>query len=157
MRVLITAGGALAVAAMVSAGCDTSAKDQVGHGAAGKPSSLIGCLTLGDNGQSIILRAENEPQRQGNERPERAASSPNVYRVETDRVDSVDVKSHVNSRVTVTGYVHAVPAHASGDANGNLQRPPTTGANTRTQDNRNDLIDMQVVRVTAVERLGSCQ
>jgi hypothetical protein len=156
MRAIFAVPAAVALAGLVSAGCDNSAKDQVGHGAAGKPSTLTGCLTRGDNGQSILLRAENAAQPQGNERPERPSSAPNVYRVESDRTDTIDISRHVNSRVTVTGYVQAVPVHATGDADGTLQRPPTSGANTKPQDERNDVIDMQVVRVTEVESLGAC-
>jgi hypothetical protein len=146
----------LAFVALVSTGCDRGVTDQVDHGAAGKPSTLTGCLTSGDNGRSIILRAENQPQLQGNERLDRPMSEPNVYRVESDRTDTVNIDDHVNSRVTVTGYVQSVPAHATGDANGTLQRPPTSGANTQPQDQRTDMIEMQVLRVTSVQRLGAC-
>jgi hypothetical protein len=156
MRTVTAAPAVMALAGVMSLACDNTAKDQVGHGAAGKPSTLTGCLTSGDNGRSILLRAENPAQPQGNERPERPSSSPDVYRVESDRTDTLDISRHVNSRVTVTGYVHAVPAHATGDADGTLQRPPTSGANTKPQDDRTDVIDMQIVRVTAVQPLGAC-
>jgi hypothetical protein len=155
-RSTTSAGIAAACVAALTWACDAGTSKQVDLGTGGKPSTLTGCLTRGDSGRSIILRSENTPQPQGNERPERPASAPNVYRVESDQADHVGVEDHVGSRVTVTGFLQAVPVHASGDANGTLQPAATSGANTAPQDQRSDMIDMGVVRVTGIQPLGPC-
>jgi hypothetical protein len=143
------------VCAMAIACGTESAREQVEHGAAGKASTLTGCLTRGDNGRSLVLRAENEPQLQGNERPERPLSSPNVYRLEAaDR--TIEMERHVDSRVRVNGSLETVPVHASGDANGTIQPAPTSGANTTPQDARTDMIDLKMFRVVSIEALGGC-
>jgi hypothetical protein len=145
----------IAITCAITLACSSeSAVEQVDHGSAGKESSLTGCVTQGDNGRSFILRAENEPQPQGNERPERPTSSPNVYRLAA--YESLNIERHVNNRVTVTGYLETVPVHAAGDAGGTLVPAPTSGVNTAPQDSRTDLIDMKVFKVISLEALGSC-
>jgi hypothetical protein len=150
-RFAIVAAGA----GLVNMGCNgpsTRTRDQTDHGAAGKQSSVTGCLMRGDNGQSYILRAENEPQPQGNERPERPTSSAGVYRISADH--SVDVSGSVGARVKVTAYLETVPVAATGDANGSIEPAATSGS--KPQDERTDMIDMKILRVTAVEKIGSC-
>src|SRR5215211_8661383 len=96
----------LHISGFICVGCSgQSAKDQVEHGSAGKPSNLTGCLARGDDGGSFILRAENEPQPQGNERPERLSSAPHIYRLEAHHDYEDDLRSNVNFRVELTGSV----------------------------------------------------
>jgi hypothetical protein len=146
---------AIAAAAALVAACDSSgAKEQVDHGAAGKPSTLTGCITNGDNGRSFVLQAENEPQPQGNEVSGRPASAPNVYRLEGDRRQ--DIENNVGAHVKVTGHLETIPVHASGDSGGTLKPAPTSGANVDPQDYRGDVLDMRVFRVTSLEKTGPC-
>jgi len=155
MRVFGCSTATVFVAAACTFACGHGS-NQVDLGSGGKSSTVTGCLSYGDNGKSIVLRSENPVQPQGNERPERPASATNVYRLETDQFDRVGVKDRVGSRVSVTGFVQAVPVPASGDANGTLQPAQTSGANATPQDQRQDVIDMSVLRVTGVETLGPC-
>ena len=123
---------AMTVAAALAGACDSGgAKEQVDHGAAGKQSTITGCITKGDNGRSFVLHAENEARPQGNEVGGRPASAPLVYRLEGDRAQ--DIENNVGSHVKVTGYLETVPVHASGDSGGTLKPAPTTGANVRSE------------------------
>jgi hypothetical protein len=149
---------AAAVAGLFTVSCGgPSPGNGAPQGAAGKESTITGCLTRGDNGESFIVRAENEPQPQGNERPERPTSAPGVYRVTTGD-HTMDVGEHIDARVRLRGHLVTIPVQAAGDANGTLQAAPGGGDNnTKPQDQRTDMIDMKTFRVTAIEKLGNCE
>jgi hypothetical protein len=150
-----TALGATFLAGLVSMGCSDSSAKRTDEGAAGKESSITGCLVRGDDGRSFIVRAEDQPQPQGNERPDRPASAASVYRVHAE--PRQDLNENVDTRVKLTGYLETVPVHAAGDADGSLKPAPTSGANTKPQDERSDIIDMKVFKVSSLEKLGPCR
>jgi hypothetical protein len=155
MRALCTAAVIGGAAACLTLGCGNTPKDQLDNGAAGKESSITGCLQRGDDGGSFVLHADNEPTPQGNERDNRQMSAARTYRVVADQ--NQDISGNVGARVKLTGYVETVPVHASGDRNGSAQPAGTSGVNTKPQDQRSDLIDMKVFKTTAIEKIGDCR
>jgi hypothetical protein len=127
-----------------------SAKDQVANGAGGPEMTLTGCLEQSDQEQNYVLRAAEGGPRPGA-----------TYRVTSP--GQVNLAEHVGSRVRITGNIVTVPVNTADDRRAGAEATGTSGdlksgANTKPQEQRTDLLNMDVLRASAIEKtVGKCE